>query len=71
MFSNFEPMNCIMDRIFLGNIMAASDKQELVRCKIKSILQVAAGVTPFFPDDFTYKVITINDASDQNLLKHF
>lgn len=70
MFANFECMNQICDRLYLGNIMAASDRERLQKNKIKCILQVAAGVEPFFPDEFVYRVIQINDASDQNLLQH-
>jgi protein-tyrosine phosphatase len=32
---------------------------------------VAQGITPFFPKEFTYKVINVLDNSSQSLLRHF
>lgn len=64
-------MNKIIDRLYLGNIRAASDKQLLKKHSVTHVLQVAQGIQPFFPSDFTYKVIKVNDVSSSNLIRHF
>ena len=55
----------------MGNIKSASDKQTLKKAGITHILQVAAGINPFFPNEFEYKVINVLDNSSQSLLRHF
>jgi protein-tyrosine phosphatase len=44
-------------------LKGASDYPTLKANGITHILQVASGIKPFFPKDFTYKVININDTS--------
>jgi len=64
-------MNKIADRLYLGNLQAASDMQALKQHNITHILTVAAGIKPLFPRDFTYKVINIADTSTSSLIRHF
>lgn len=78
-------MSKIQDKLFLGNIKAASDLPNLKKNVgffqsvniiillqgITHVLQVASGIKPFFPDDLKYKVINILDNSNQSLLRHF
>jgi len=64
-------MNKIIDRLYLGNLQAAHDLQALKQAGITHILQVASGIKPLFPKDFTYKVINIADVSSSSLLRHF
>lgn len=63
-------MNKIADRLYLGNIQAASDQRALKDAGITHILQVAAGIKPFYPKDFVYKVINIADTSQASLIRH-
>lgn len=56
-------MDKIVDRLYLGNLKGASDYSCLKNHNITYILQVASGIKPFFPKDFTYKVINITDTS--------
>ena len=79
-------MNKISDKLFLGNLKAASDLQNLKKNVrifdvffliillliqgITHILQVASGIQPFFPNDLKYKVINVLDNSNQSLLRH-
>lgn len=64
-------MNKIQDKLYLGNIKAASDLKSLKAAGITHVLQVASGIKPFFPNDLTYKVINVLDSSNQSLLRHF
>lgn len=52
-------MNKISEKLFLGNVKAASDIRQLKNNGISHILQVAAGIQPFFPNDFKYKVLNV------------
>lgn len=64
-------MNKIADKLWLGNLQAAQDMQRLRKEGITHILQVAGGIKPQFPKDFTYKVIEVADQSQVNLIRHF
>lgn len=64
-------MDKIVERLYLGNLKGASDAAALKKAGITHILQVAAGIKPFFPKEFTYKVISVNDTSSSSLLRHF
>lgn len=64
-------MDKIIDRLYLGNLKGASDLQALKNANITHILQVANGIKPFFPKDMKYKVISIPDTSNQQLIRHF
>jgi hypothetical protein len=56
-------MDKIIDRLYLGNLKAAQDLNALKSAGITHILTVAAGLNPFFPKDFKYKLISISDTS--------
>lgn len=64
-------MDKIIEKLYLGNLKAASDYAALKQHGITHILQVASGIKPFFPKDFTYKVINITDTSQSSLIRHF
>lgn len=42
-------MDKITERLYLGNLKGASNKQALKNNGITHILQVASGIKPFFP----------------------
>lgn len=64
-------MDKIIDRLYLGNLKGASEFNALKAAGITHILQVAAGIKPFFPQDFKYKVISVTDTSQSSLIRHF
>lgn len=64
-------MDKIIEKLYLGNLKGASDFPALKQAGVTHILQVASGIKPFFPKDFTYKVINITDTSSSSLLRHF
>ena len=60
--------NKITDKIYLGNEDTARDKNILNQLNIKNILICAEGCEPFFPNEFKYKILYLDDAVDENLL---
>ena len=58
----------ITDKIFLGNEDTARDKEILSKLNISNILICAEGCEPFFPNEFKYKILYIDDAIDENIL---
>ena len=64
-------MNKIAEKLYLGNLQAAQDFKALKRAGITHVLTVASGIKPFFPDEFTYKVISVADQSSSALIRHF
>lgn len=62
----------ITDRLFLGQYKkGAGVKSLLTTLGITHILSVGNGLPPLFPDDFTYKIIFIDDSKSEDLGKYF
>ena len=62
--------NEILPGLFLGSIGAASNRELLIELGISHIMTIANGVSPLYPSDFTYVVIDIEDAANENILEH-
>ena len=60
--------NKITEKIYLGNEDTARDKNILNQLNIRNILICAEGCEPFFPNEFKYKILYLDDAVDENLL---
>ena len=58
----------ITDKIYLGNEDTARDKSILNQLNISNILICAEGCEKFFPNEFKYKILYIDDAIDENIL---
>ena len=58
----------ITNKIYLGNEDTARDKEILNKLNISNILICAEGCEPFFPNEFKYKILYIDDAIDENIL---
>ena len=58
----------ITDKIYLGNEDTARDKVILKKINISNILICAEGCEPFFPNEFKYKILYLDDAIDEDLL---
>ena len=58
----------ITDKIYLGNEDTARDKNILKELKISNILICAEGCEPFFPDEFKYKILYLDDDVEEDLL---
>jgi Leucine-rich repeat (LRR) protein len=58
--------NEILPRLYLGGVAAARDKYNLRRLGVTHILTVAE-IDPIYPEEFSYKVVRIDDHADQDL----
>ncbi|CAI5463513.1 unnamed protein product [Closterium sp. Yama58-4] len=66
------PPDLILDKLYLGNLNSASDKELLDGLGIKSILTIASNVgPPKFPGAFKYTEVSIIDSSHVNIAAHF
>lgn len=64
-------MHKIIDGLWLGDYVGASNKYLLKKNGITHILTVAQGLMPKFPTQMTYKMINILDCPSANLKIHF
>ena len=62
-----EPLNEIIEGLFLGDQVASTNKYILNRHGITHILSVGSGLYPKFPQKFTYKWIAELDSPTANL----
>ena len=60
--------NQITDKIYLGNEDTARDKVLLKKLNISNILICAEGCNPFYPFEYKYKILYLDDAIDEDLL---
>jgi len=58
----------ISERLFVGSIDAAMNRDECLRAHITHMLIVAKEIYPFFPGDFKYKRIEIEDDEEEPLI---
>lgn len=57
----------ITDKIYLGNYLAAKDKNNLINLGVTHILVVGYYLTEYFPNDFVYKTIEIEDNENEDI----
>ena len=60
--------NKITEKIYLGNEDTARDKAILNKLNISNILICAECCEPFYPNEYTYKILYLDDAVDEDLL---
>jgi len=61
----------ITDKLYLGNLDAAKNLNNLKQLGITHILICGYFLPEFFPNDFTYKTIELEDSSEENIIKYF
>lgn len=64
-------MNKIMDNLWLGDYVGASNKFLLKKNGITHILTMGCGLPPRFPTLFEYKVVSIYDCPSANIKQYF
>jgi hypothetical protein len=64
-------MDKITEKIFLGNSDSGRDKNLLTKNQITHILIVGTFLFPFYPNDFNYKILEIEDRDDEDIISHF
>ena len=69
--NRIEPLNEIVEGLFLGDHVASNNKYILARNGITHILTIGTGLYPKFPQKYTYKWISELDAPTANLKQHF
>jgi len=62
--------NEIIPGLYLGGVTAARDKYNLRRIGVHYILTVAE-IDPFYPEEFNYKVLKVDDHDEQDLSMYF
>ncbi|CAI2367253.1 unnamed protein product [Moneuplotes crassus] len=71
-FIGTDPMNKIIEGLYLGNYLASSDKKLLKKHGITHILRVVReDIGEVFPKDFTYKFMELRDIPEQDIKTHF
>ena len=66
-----EPLNEIIDNLFLGDHVASESQFILSRHRITHILTVGTGLVPRYPKYYQYKCIDELDSPSSNLKQHF
>ena len=61
----------IIDRLFIGSISAASNKDSLLFHNISHIVIAGLGLKKNFPDDFTYIHFDLLDYPDEDIKQYF
>jgi protein-tyrosine phosphatase len=67
----FDGNEIIKDKLFLGNVYSATQKEELKKRGVTHIFMVGYLLHEFFPDDFVYSNIEIEDDERENIFKYF
>ncbi|KAJ2308121.1 tyrosine protein phosphatase yvh1 [Coemansia sp. RSA 2706] len=64
-------MDEIIDGLYVGSSMAEADKRKLEECGITHILSIATHYVPSHPTAFTYKLVSIDDLPEENIIQYF
>ena len=67
----FDGSEIIKNKLFLGNYYSATQKEELKKRGVTHILMVGYLLHEFFPDDFEYGNIEIEDDERENIFRYF
>ena len=67
----FEASEIIEDKLYLGNEGSSFSKKKLKKKGITDIIIVGYNLYKFYPEDFNYKQIEIDDNEHEEILKYF
>jgi len=68
--SNFNAHE-VYPNVFVGDVYAAHNTNALKKQRITHVVNVACGVAPAYPQDFTYLHIPLLDCASENIQTHF
>ncbi|KAI1295080.1 dual specificity phosphatase 12 [Mortierella claussenii] len=68
---NFREMQEVVPGLFLSGSQPSESREYLNEKGITHIVQVTDITTPRFPGEFIYKIISVPDMDESNLIKHF
>lgn len=71
LIKRYDYINEITDKIFLGELMGGKQRAYLRKKGVTNILSIIDKNACYFPKDFTYKHINMQDLSDCQIMKHF
>lgn len=63
--------NEIVPNLYVGDIASAYNRKELKKLGITHVLTAILGVSPIFPNDFTYKNVPIRDVPGESIAIYF
>jgi len=61
----------VFPNVYVGDVYAAHNTNELKKRGFTHVVNVACGVAPAFPKDFTYLHIPLLDCASENIQDHF
>ena len=64
-------MDKIIDNLYLGDLKAAQDPDQLQKGYITHIVCLGIDLKPMFPKLFTYHMVSLSDDSTENIGRHF
>ena len=67
----FDGHEIIKNKLYLGNYYSATQKEELKKRGITHILMIGYLLHEFYPDDFEYGNIEIEDDEKENIFRYF
>uniref|UniRef100_A0A6B2LCI2 protein-tyrosine-phosphatase n=1 Tax=Arcella intermedia TaxID=1963864 RepID=A0A6B2LCI2_9EUKA len=70
-YTDAPPSEIVDGILFLGNELNARNIQQLKNCNIQFIVNCTLECENYFPEDFEYFRVSVDDTSDYNLLDYF
>jgi len=67
----FTPPTHVIDNIYIGNSLNASNYYELKENNISHIINVSEEISNYYPDEIEYYRIPVTDTNDASLKKYF
>ena len=64
-------MDKIIDNLYLGDLKAAQDPDELAKHYITHIVQLGRDLKPMYPKKYAYLEVPVDDDATENIGKHF
>jgi protein-tyrosine phosphatase len=67
----YSEIDKITEKVYLGNAEGGKEREKLQDLGVTHILVCGYFLHEFFPEDFTYKTILLDDSADENISKYF
>ena len=64
-------MDKIVDNLYLGDIRAAQDPEELKKHYITHIVTLDKNLAAMYPKTYYYMIVPVEDVATENIGKHF
>eukprot|EP00026_Physarum_polycephalum_P013698 Phypoly_transcript_14126.p1 GENE.Phypoly_transcript_14126~~Phypoly_transcript_14126.p1 ORF type:complete len:192 (+),score=18.49 Phypoly_transcript_14126:359-934(+) len=61
----------VLPNVFVGDVYSAHNTREMKKLGFSHVVNVACGVAPAYPNDFTYLHIPLLDCASENIQEHF